>query len=113
MTPVDLLPCDELPTGQAAGPDVSGLFAEIARLRALVAQQARLFGQPRKGMRGLRELKFGKRSEKLAPGQLALAFEDAELTLAPCKGLLSNDSTMSGCGHLSGLLVASTLHRRL
>ncbi|WP_184719809.1 response regulator [Caulobacter sp.] len=29
-----------------------------------------------------------------------------------CKGLLSNDGTISGCSHLSGLLVASTLHRR-
>jgi transposase len=95
MSPADpdrLEPDVALPGAADAVPldaeTVDGLRAEIESLRAIVARQATLIGQLKKNNDDLRALKFGKRSEKLTPGQLALAFEDIELTQAALEAQL-------------------------
>jgi transposase len=75
----------------AAPPDAEtadGLRAEIAGLRSIIIGLEALIGQLKKNNDELRALKFGKRSEKLAPGQLALGFEDVELTQAALQAQL-------------------------
>ena len=61
---------------------VDRLREKIERLEAIIARQDLLIGQLKKNNDDLRALKFGKRSEKLTPGQLALGLEDVELTQA-------------------------------
>jgi transposase len=69
----------------AAPPDaemVDGLREKIRRLEGIILGLETLIGQLKKTNDELRTLKFGKRSEKLPPGQLALGFEDIDLTQA-------------------------------
>jgi hypothetical protein len=82
MSPVDSdrsEPDAALPGAADAVPSeaetVDRLRAEIDDLRAIIARQATLIGQLKKNNDDLRALKFGKRSEKLTPGQLALGLE--------------------------------------
>ena len=67
---------------------VDCLRAEIESLRAIIARQATLIDQLKKNNDDLRALKFGKRSERLTPGQLALGLEDVELTQAALEAQL-------------------------
>ena len=59
---------------------VDRLREKIERLEAIIARQDPLIGQLKKNNDDLRALNFGKRSEKLIPGELALGLEDVELT---------------------------------
>jgi transposase len=61
---------------------VDGLRDKIRRLEGIIAGLETLVGQLKKTNDELRTLKFGKRSEKLPPGQLALGLEDIDLTQA-------------------------------
>ncbi|GAB0120375.1 IS66 family transposase [Acidisoma sp. 7E03] len=61
---------------------VDGLRDKVRRLENLVASLETLIGQLKKTNDELRALKFGKRSEKLPADQLALGFEDIDLTQA-------------------------------
>jgi transposase len=67
---------------------VDGLRAEIESLRSIIIGLETLIGQLKKNNDELRALKFGKRSEKLTPGQLALGLEDIELTQAALQAQL-------------------------
>jgi transposase len=67
---------------------VDGLRAEIESLRTIIIGLETLIGQLKKNNDELRALKFGKRSEKLTPGQLALGLEDIELTQAALQAQL-------------------------
>jgi transposase len=67
---------------------VGSLRAEIESLRTIIIGLETLIGQLKKNNDELRALKFGKRSEKLTPGQLALGLEDIELTQAALQAQL-------------------------
>ena len=79
MTPVD--PPHDEPTaapvaeGQASAsePDIDRLRNEVDRLRGIVERQELLIGQLTQGLKDLKQLKWGRRSEKLTTAQLALA----------------------------------------
>jgi transposase len=67
---------------------VDGLREKIRRLEDIIIGLETLVGQLKKNNDELRTLKFGKRSEKLSPGQLALGFEDIDLTQAALQAQL-------------------------
>jgi transposase len=75
-------------TARSEAKTVDGLRAEIEKLRTLIIGLETLIGQLKKNNDELRALKFGKRSEKLTPGQLALGLEDIELTQAALQAQL-------------------------
>ncbi len=58
------------------------LESVVTQMTALLKARDALLDKLAQAVKDLRTLKFGKRSEKLAPGQLALAFEDLVLTVA-------------------------------
>ncbi len=65
-----------------------GLREKIRRLEGIIIGLETLIGQLKKNNDELRALKFGKRSEKLPPGQLALGLEDVDLTQAALQAQL-------------------------
>ena len=75
----------------SAPPDAEtadGLREKIRRLEGIIIGLETLIGQLKKNNDELRALKFGKRSEKLPPGQLALGLEDVDLTQAALQAQL-------------------------
>jgi transposase len=58
------------------------LEAVVTQLTALLAAKDALVAKLNQAIKDLRVLKFGRKSEKLAPGQLALAFEDLVQSIA-------------------------------
>ncbi|MCB8878542.1 IS66 family transposase [Acidisoma silvae] len=61
---------------------VDGLRAKVRHLEGIITGLETLVGQLKKNNDELRALKFGKRSEKLPADQLAMGFEDIDLTQA-------------------------------
>jgi transposase len=76
------------------------LESAVARLTELLAAKDVLLDKLAQAVKDLRALKFGKRSEKLPPGQLALAFEDIALTVASLEAQIEHvddeAATLSG-----------------
>ena len=65
--------------------DKARLQAIVTQMTTLLAARDALVEKLVQAVKDLRALKFGKRSEKLPPGQLALAFEDLVATTASLK----------------------------
>jgi hypothetical protein len=61
----------------------SQLEESVERMTVLVATKEVLIGKLVQAVKDLKALKFGKRSEKLSPDQLALALEDVVLSVCP------------------------------
>jgi transposase len=84
----DTAASDGANTALSEAETVGGLHDKIRRLETIIVGLETLIGQLKKNNDELRALKFGKRSEKLTPGQLALGLEDTELTQAALQAQL-------------------------